>query len=113
MVAENEQVARRYLPRALTGGWIRRLALVEIRLDQGHAVDPDLAVVDRNGIAGHADHPPDERRRTPSLVAGRGREDDHVTALVVIEPGRELVHEHVVTGLERVLHRWLLNLVGL
>ena len=40
-------------------------------------------------------------------------EDDDVTALVVVEAGRELVDEHVLIRLERPLHRLLLDPVRL
>ena len=40
-------------------------------------------------------------------------EDDDVAALVGVEPGRQLVHQHVLLGLQRVLHRLLLDLVRL
>ena len=84
------------------GGGIGRLVLVDVRLDEGDAVDPDLAVMDRDGFAGQADHPLDERRRAAVLEAGRGREHDHVAPVVVAEAGRQLVDQDVVAGLERM-----------
>ena len=44
---------------------------------------------------------------------GRRVEDDDVAAVVVVEVGRQLVHEDVLIGHQRVLHGFLLDLVRL
>ena len=51
--------------------------------------------------------------RPPSTHAGGRLEDDDVAPRVVVEARRQLVDEDVLVGLERALHRLLLDPVGL
>ena len=96
------------------GPRLGRLAVVDVRLGELDAVDEHVAVAEVDAVARQADDPLDERHLGRIGRRGAGRvEDDDVAALVVVEAGRELVHEHVLPGLERVLHALLLDLVGL
>ncbi len=47
------------------------------------------------------------------IQSGGGREDDDVATLVRVESRRQLVHQDVLVGFQRVLHRLLLDLVRL
>ena len=119
VVAHQEELARRDHPGALVARNGRRLGRVtggdreEVRLIDRRAIDEDPAVVDRDGVPAEPDDALDERRPVLLDPVGGRREDDDVAALVRVEARRQLVHQDVLVGLQRVLHRLLLDLVRL
>ena len=72
-----------------------------------------MTAVNIDRVAGDADDALDVGRSRRVLPARRRIEDDDVASMVVIEVGRELVDENVLTWHQRVLHGGLLDLVGL
>ena len=117
MVAEDEQLIGCDRPlgsvRRRVGGLVRLCAREDVPLGERLAVYHDLPVTDRDGIASQTDDTLDERRVAALVVAGGRRENDHVAAAVVVESGGQLVDQDVLAGLERILHRHLLDLVRL
>ena len=98
------------------GGRLRRIVGrggEQIGLLELGPVDEHLAVADLDGLATEADDPLDERRVILARPVGRRREDDDVAALVGVESRRQFVDQDVLLGLQRVLHRLLLDLVRL
>ena len=75
---------------------------IEVRLDQRPPIDLDLAVRHLDGLARQRDHALDQVALgcTGDLV-----EHDDVTAVRVVQPVRQLVDEHPITGFERRVHR--------
>src|ERR1035437_759298 len=114
MIAHDEELANRYAPARRIIQRRRGLALVYVRLGQLDSIHKDRIVVDLNEIAANADHALDEWDVLTVLRVALGRlKDDDVAALVVAPERRDLVHEHVLAGLEGVLHRDLHDLVRL
>jgi hypothetical protein len=117
MVAHHEQLTVGNLPLGRIGRRVRRLReavlLVHVRLLELHLVDVDEAILDLDAVATDPDHALDERGSV-RLDPVRWRvENDDVAALEGVEPRGELVDEHVLVRLERLLHRLLFHPVRL
>ncbi len=117
MISHQEEIALGDRPGRLLEWRGRRLGfavlLEEIGLVEGDLIDVHQAVIaDLDDVTRLTDDPLDERRVRFAPVLGR-LEDDDVAAVVRVEAGRQLVHEDVLIGLERALHRLLLDLVRL